>query len=55
VTSVGSDPTRVDAGIDPVTYTHPRPGVEGTPGTQGVGGVGGVEGVEGVEGGQGLR
>jgi hypothetical protein len=49
---VGSDPTRVDAGFDPVTYTHPRPGVEGTPGTQG---VGGVEGVEGVEGGQGLR
>ncbi|WP_404388654.1 hypothetical protein [Humibacillus xanthopallidus] len=39
-TSVGTDPTRVDAGIDPATYTHPRPGIEG---------------VEGVELGQGLR
>jgi ElaB/YqjD/DUF883 family membrane-anchored ribosome-binding protein len=40
VTSVGTDPTRVDAGIDPVTYTHPRPGMEG---------------VEGAEFGQGQR
>ena len=40
VTSVGTDPTRVDAGIDPVTYTHPRPGMEG---------------VEGAEFGQGRR
>ena len=40
VTSLGTDPTRVDAGIDPVTYTHPRPGMEG---------------VEGVEFGQGQR
>ncbi len=39
-TSVGTDPTRVDAGIDPATYTHPRPGMEG---------------VEGAEFGQGLR
>ena len=39
-TSVGTDPTRVDAGIDPATYTHPRPGMEG---------------VEGAEFGQGQR
>jgi hypothetical protein len=53
-TGVGTDPTRVDAGIDPAAYTHPRPTYE----SEGLGATGGVEGVESFEGAeyrQGLR
>ena len=48
--SVGSDPTRVDAGIDPATYTHPRP-ASGPPEAW----PGGVEGARGRRGRRGRR
>ena len=50
-TGVGTDPTRVDAGIDPAAYTHPRPTYE----SEGLGATGGVEGVESFEGAEGAE
>jgi hypothetical protein len=64
-TTVGTDPTGVGAGIDPVGYTQPRASVEpdvGGPenaedvlGFEGVENVQGLEGREGAEYRQGLR
>jgi hypothetical protein len=58
--SVGTDPTRVDAGIDPAAYTHPRPtyeseGIGATGGVEGLGATGGLQGAEGVEGVEGVE
>ncbi|HET7800127.1 MAG TPA: hypothetical protein VFL38_06875 [Humibacillus xanthopallidus] len=58
-TGIGTDPTRVEAGTDPVAYTQPRPGFDSGAGSVGstdeFGAFEGVEGIEGAEYRQGLR